>query len=227
MTARVLIVDDHPIMLEGMRGLISGEPGLQLCGEANSAASAMTAVEQFNPDIVILDLFLGADDDLELVGRMHGRWPKLPILLVSMHDETLFAERLLAMGARGFVMKREATQLLLTAVRKVLDGEYFVSPALGNRLFSRKARTKRSASTPDALTEREREVLADIALGRSAKEIANRLNINVKTVDSHRRAMREKLGLASSADLARYAMQWARPHPASPAEDEAQQLAPE
>jgi DNA-binding NarL/FixJ family response regulator len=128
-----------------------------------------------------------------------------------MQDETLFAERMLAMGARGFVMKKETSASILAAIRKVLAGEYYASPALGNRVVGRVAGARYSSRTPDPLTTRECEVLADIAAGRSTHEIAQRLGINVKTVDSHRRSMRGKLGLTSAADLVRYAAQWAKP----------------
>lgn len=219
MPTRVLIVDDHPVMLAGLRGLLSGESDLELCGEANSAATAIEAIELHKPDLLVLDLFLGADDDLEFVGRIHARWPDLRILVVSMQDETLFAERILSMGARGFVMKKEASLQVLAAVRKVIAGEYYVSAALGNRIFSRKkARSRHSTKLTVALTTREREVLADIAVGKGTQEISKHLGINAKTVDSHRRSMREKLGLTSAGDLVRYAMQWARPDDAADGE---------
>jgi DNA-binding NarL/FixJ family response regulator len=218
MPARVLIVDDHPAMLAGLRGLLSGEPDLELCGEAGSAAAAVKAIESSAPDVIILDLFLGADDDIEFVGRIHARWPRIRILVVSMQDEALFAERILAMGARGFVMKREASQVVLAAVRKVIAGEYFVSAALGERLFARKARARYSSNVVDVLTAREREVLADIAVGKSTQEISKHLGMHFKTVDSHRRSMREKLGLKSAAELVRYAVQWAQP--GGPPQDE-------
>lgn len=211
MSAKVLIVDDHPAMLAGLRGLLSGEPDLELCGEADSAASAVKAIETSAPEVIVLDLFLGADDDIDFVGRIHARWPHIRILVVSMQDEALFAERILAMGARGFVMKREASQVILAAVRKVLAGEYFLSPALGERLFARKARARYSSNVVDVLTAREREVLADIAVGKSTQQISKHLGMHVKTVDSHRRSMREKLGLNSAAELVRYAVQWAQP----------------
>jgi len=211
MPAKVLIVDDHPVMLAGLRGLLAGEPDLELCGEADCASAAISAIERTNPQIVILDLFLGADDDLDVVSRIHRRWPELRILIVSMQEETLFAERMLAMGARGFLMKREATASILAAIRKVIAGEYYVSPALGNRIYARKARARHNSKTFDVLTSREREVLTAIASGRDSHDIAIHLGINVKTVDSHKRAMREKLGLNSSADLVRYAIQWTQP----------------
>lgn len=205
MPARVLIVDDHPLMRDGLVELISGETDVAVCGEADSAASALAAVDTLNPDIVVLDLTLGADDGVALVATIHERSPALPILVLSMHDETLYAERLLGLGARGYVMKQEASEVFLFALRKLLGGEHYVRPELAARLFSR---VSRAHSQANQLTEREREVLRAIARGYGTQEIAKTLGMSAKTVDSHRRNMREKLGLASASDLVRYAMQW-------------------
>ena len=207
--AKVLIVDDHPLMREGLNELFAAETDLEVCGEADSAASALKAIELLGPDIVVLDLTLGADDGVALVGTLRQRWPALPILVLSMHDEAVYGERLLAMGVRGYVMKQEASQVILTAVRKVLAGEHYVSAALAGRLYARLTRTRDAAQPTDALTQREREVLRQIARGQSTQDIAVALGMSAKTVDSHRRNMREKLGLGSAADLVRYAVQWA------------------
>jgi DNA-binding NarL/FixJ family response regulator len=207
--AKVLIVDDHPLMREGLNELFAAETDLEVCGEADSAASALKAIELLGPDVVVLDLTLGADDGVSLVGTLRQRWPALPILVLSMHDEAVYGERLLAMGVRGYVMKQEASQVILTAVRKVLTGEHYVSAALAGRLYARMTRTRDAAQPTDALTQREREVLRQIARGQSTQDIAVALGMSAKTVDSHRRNMREKLGLGSAADLVRYAVQWA------------------
>lgn len=210
MPARILVVDDHPVMLAGLRDLLSREPDLELCGEADSAPAALEAIERLAPDLLILDLFMGAEDDLELVGRIHARWPDLRILVLSMQDEALFAERLISMGARGYVMKKEASRSILAATRKILAGEYYLSPELGNRILTRRSGTRYASKLAHVLTAREREVLADIAAGKSTQEIAQHLGINGKTVDSHRRSMREKLGLSSASELVRYAIQWSQ-----------------
>lgn len=208
--ARILIVDDHPLMREGLNELFAAETDLQVCGEADSAASALRAVELTNPDAVVLDLTLGSDDGVALVGTLRQRWPELPILVLSMHDEAVYGERLLAMGVRGYVMKQEASQVILTALRKVIAGEHYVSAALAGRLYARLTRGRDSASQhTDVLTQREREVLRQIARGQSTQDIAAALGMSAKTVDSHRRNMREKLGLGSAADLVRYAVRWA------------------
>ena len=206
MPARVLIVDDHPLMRDGLVELISGETDVAVCGEADSAATALAAIGTLNPDVVVLDLTLGADDGVALVATIHERSPLLPILVLSMHDETLYAERLLGLGARGYVMKQEASEVFLFALRKLVAGEHYVRPELAARLFSRVSRAH--SQQANQLTEREREVLRAIARGLGTQEIAKTLGMSAKTVDSHRRNMREKLGLASASDLVRYAMQW-------------------
>jgi DNA-binding NarL/FixJ family response regulator len=212
--AKVLIVDDHPLMREGLNELFAAETDLEVCGEADSAASALKAIELLGPDVVVLDLTLGADDGVSLVGTLRQRWPALPILVLSMHDEAVYGERLLAMGVRGYVMKQEASQVIVTALRKVIAGEHYVSAALAGRLYARMTRHRDQAQPTDVLTAREREVLRQIARGKSTQDIAAALGMSAKTVDSHRRNMREKLGLASAADLVRYAVQWASEEPA-------------
>ncbi len=209
---RVLIVDDHPLMREGLYELISAEPDMTVCGDAADAAGAIAAVELQHPDVVVLDLTLGADDGIGLVQELRTRVPDLKILVVSMHDETLYAERLIALGARGYVMKQEPADVFVGALRRVAHGEHHVSPALATRLFGRLARHRAqpasASAATDGLTDREREVLRAVARGRSTQEIAAELGMSAKTVDSHRRNIREKLGLGSAGDLVRYAVQW-------------------
>jgi len=208
MAARILIVDDHPLMREGLYELIASESDVEVCGEADSAASALAAIEALRPDVVVLDLTLGEDDGIALVETIHARSPALPILVLSMHEEALYAERLIELGARGYVMKQEASHVFLHALRKLIAGEHYVTPELASRLFARAARTSPQQGLTGQLTEREREVLRALAQGLGTREIAERLNMSAKTVDSHRRNMREKLGLSSAADLVRYAIQW-------------------
>lgn len=208
---RILVVDDHPLMREGLFQLLSGEPDFQLCGEADSAAAALAAVERLAPDVVVLDLTLGNDDGLEVVRALHAKYPQVRILVLSMHDEMLYAERLLGLGAHGYVMKQESPEVFLGALRKVATGEHFVSAAVGSRLFGKLARLREPANarSGDRLTEREHDVLREVAKGLGTQEIATALGMSAKTVDSHRRNIREKLGLASAGDLVRYAVRWA------------------
>ncbi len=208
---RVLIVDDHPLMREGLRELIGAEPDMEVCGDAGDAAGALASVADSRPDVVVLDLTLGSDDGIALVQQLRDRVPELRILVVSMHDEALYAERLLALGARGYVMKQEPAEVFVGALRRVAHGEHHVSPALATRLYGRLARHRGApaATAPsDGLTDREREVLRAVARGQSTQEIAAQLGMSAKTVDSHRRNIREKLGLVSAGDLVRYAVQW-------------------
>lgn len=206
---RVLIVDDHPLMREGLHELISTEADFEICAEAGDAPGAVAAAASSAPDVVVLDLTLGEDDGVTLVTELHERWPDLRILVLSMHDESLYAERLISLGARGYVMKQEAPEVFLAALRRVALGEHYVSPRLATRLFGRLARVRAPSShTTDGLTEREREVLREIARGHATQEIAAALGMSAKTVDSHRRNIREKLGLGSAGDLVRYAVQW-------------------
>lgn len=206
---RILIVDDHPLMREGLYELINAEQDFAVCGDAADAAGAIAAVEALRPDVVVLDLTLGSDDGITLVQELRGRVPDLKILVVSMHDESLYAERLLALGARGYVMKQEPAEVFVGALRRVAHGEHHVSAALATRLYGRLARQRHPANAAvDGLTDREREVLRAVARGISTQEIAAELGMSAKTVDSHRRNIREKLGLASAGDLVRYAVQW-------------------
>lgn len=206
--ARILLVDDHPLMREGLFELLSAEADFTVCGEADSAERALAAIELTTPDAVVLDLTLGADDGVALVGELHARWPLLRILVLSMHDESLYAERLLALGAHGYVMKQEPADVFLAALRRVIGGEHHVSNALATRLYGRLARARAAPHSIDGLTDREREVLRQVARGLGTAEIANALAMSAKTVDSHRRNIREKLGLHSASDLVRYAVQW-------------------
>ncbi len=209
---RVLIVDDHPLVREGLYELVTGEPDMAVCGEAADAAGALEAVQRLAPDVVVLDLTLGDDDGIALLQDLRARVPDLKVLVVSMHDEALYAGRLLSLGARGYVMKQESADVFVAALRRVASGEHHVSPALATRLYGRLARQRPEApaarATGDGLTDREREVLRAVARGLSTQEIAQALGVSAKTVDSHRRNIREKLGLGSAGDLVRYAVQW-------------------
>lgn len=208
MAARVLVVDDHPLMREGLAELIAGQRDIEVCGEADSVATALAAIDALQPDVVVLDLTLGQDDGVALVATLHSRSPLLPILVLSMHDETVYAEKMISLGARGYVMKQEASEVFLVALRKVIAGEHYVRAELAARLLARAARASQSHVPAGQLTAREHEVLRAIARGLSTQEMATLLGMSAKTVDSHRRNMREKLGLTSAGELIRYAMQW-------------------
>lgn len=209
--ARIVIVDDHPLVREGLKQLLSGLVEFVLVGEASNIAQAQQVIERSAPDVVVLDLTLGADDGVDLLGWLRQRQPQVRVLVLSMQDEALHAERLLRLGISAYVMKSVAEADFLNALRKVVRGQRHLSAAMSERLLT-KALRGQLASGPDdpvtALTERELEVFALIGRGVSTREIAEQLGLSMKTVDAHRRHMREKLNLRSSSELMRYAAQW-------------------
>jgi DNA-binding NarL/FixJ family response regulator len=206
----LLLVDDHPVVREGLNFLLAGQPDFQVVGEAGDGPAALEAVARLHPDVLVLDLTLDGQEAMQLIAELRRKHPELRILVLSMHDEMLFAERLLALGVSGYVMKQEAPGEFLRALRRVAAGDIHVSEAVSERLIAR-ARSGRSAvASPLApLTLRERDVIRLVAKGLGTQEIARALDMSPKTVDSHRRNVREKLGLASARDLVRYAVQWA------------------
>ncbi len=207
---RVLIVDDHPIVRHGLRRMIEASDDLGVCGEAETEAQAREAIRQLAPDVVIVDLTLGRGDGLELVRDVFAQHPELPMLVLSMHEETLYAERLLAVGARGYIMKQAASDQLLVALRRVLSGGIYLSDALAARLGDRiEAGPSRTTAHPvDRLSNRELQVLSLIGRGFSTREIAADLVLSIKTVESHRQAVKRKLGLGSNALLVQYALKF-------------------
>lgn len=213
--ARVVIVDDHPFVREGLKQLLAGQPDFSLTAEAASAADARKAIEGSPPDVAVVDLALGADDGVDLVRWIREHHPDVRVLVLSMQEEALYAERLLRLGVSGYVMKNVAGSDFLGALRKVARGQKHVSNAMGERLLSQVARGRVPSSDEDpvsALTERELEVFKLIGAGISTREISQRLDLSMKTVDAHRRHMREKLNLRSTSELIRYATQWVSAH---------------
>lgn len=210
-TARVLIVDDHPVMREGLQELLAQHTDLEVCGQADSIANALQEIERTKPDTIVLDLTLGPEDGVDLIRRLRETHVQIRILVLSMHDELLYAERLLSLGVQGYIMKQEAATEFLRALRKVAAGEVYVSQAVNARLLEQISRNRTRQGGPsglDTLTAREREVLKLTGQGRTTREIAQALAMSEKTVDSHRRNIRDKLGLHSSSELLRYAFRW-------------------
>lgn len=209
--ARVVIVDDHPVMREGLQELLAQHADLQVCGQADSIGNALHEIERTQPDVIVLDLTLGTEDGVDLIRKLRETHPRVRILVLSMHDELFYAQRLLSLGVHGYIMKQEAATEFLRALRKVASGEVYVSQAVNSRLLEQIARSRprgAGGSGFDTLTAREREVLDLTGQGRTTREIAQALAMSEKTVDSHRRNIRDKLGLHSSGELLRYAFRW-------------------
>jgi DNA-binding NarL/FixJ family response regulator len=203
------LVDDHPVVRYGLAYLLAEQPDFVVVGEAEDPESALEVIGNAAPRVVVLDLILQGRDAIPLLATLRERWPQLRILVLSMHDENLYAERLLALGAHGYVMKQEEPVEFLRALRRVAAGEVHVSQAIAKRVASRTGRRARaSAATATGLTARERGVLRLVAHGKGTREISAELGMSPKTVDSHRRNVREKLGLANARDLVRYAIRW-------------------
>ena len=206
----ILIVDDHQVVRSGLRQLIGSEPGLTICGEAKDAATAQQQVEEHHPDLILLDLSLeGGLNGIELIRQLHSRDPDLRVLILSMHDEALYAERALGAGAEGYVMKRAPSEELLQAIRRVLSGKRYVSKRMAERQSFSAGRSPGAASTPlSRLSDRELEVFRLLGNGYAPRHIAEKLFLSVKTIETHRRHIKQKLNLDSASELTRYAVQW-------------------
>lgn len=206
----VLIVDDHPLFREGLVHLIGNERDLSVCGEAGTAAEAAALTEKLRPALVLLDISLPDRNGLELIKDLHALHPELPILVISMHDESLYAERVLRAGARGYIMKQEGGGKILGAIRQVLAGRLYVSDKMSALLLERLAgpRAKGSRSPIEQLSDREFEVFSLLGQGLATREIARRLGLSVKTVEVHRGNIKRKLGLRTATELVRHAVRW-------------------
>jgi DNA-binding NarL/FixJ family response regulator len=209
---KVLIVDDHPIVRQGIKLMIANEPDLEVVGEAQSEREARNAIRERQPDVVIVDISLAQGDGLELVRDVHAHHPELPMLVLSMHDELIYAERLLAAGASGYIMKHAASDLLLVALRRVLAGHTYLSEALAQnlqRMRGSSGNVQGSGTDPiTRLSNRELQVLSLIGRGQSSREAADALGLSVKTVETHRQGLKRKLNLATNAQLLQYAINW-------------------
>jgi DNA-binding NarL/FixJ family response regulator len=207
---KVFVVDDHPIVRQGLALLINREQDLVVCGEAEDAQSAMQSVNAVRPDIMVVDISLSGPDGLDLLKDVRMRHPDLPVLILSMHDESIYAERALRAGAQGYIMKQEATEKVLVALRRILSHEIYVSERIANRMLQRyigSPSSERASSVAD-LTDRELEVFRLIGEGHSTRQIAEELHISVKTVESYQAHIKEKLSLRTARELVQHAIQW-------------------
>ena len=216
---QILIVDDHPMMREGLAQLINREKDLEIAGEADTAATAVEKTSQLKPDLVIVDITLPGRSGLELIRDIHSVHPGALVLVVSMHEESLYAERVLRAGGRGYVMKQEGGKKLMEAIRQVLSGQIYVSVATSARILETFSRDKTDAphTGVQSLSDREFEVFRLIGQGESTRDIAGQLNLSVKTVEVHRLNIKSKLDLATASELVHFAVRWMQSNPESQA----------
>jgi DNA-binding NarL/FixJ family response regulator len=207
---RILVIDDHPFMRAGLAQLIDRQADMQVCGEAGNPAEAIRELARCRPDLVLTDITMPGRSGLDLIKDILAVTPGLPVLVVSMHDETIYAERVLRAGARGYIMKEAGGENLLTAIRRIMGGEVYLSPAMSARILENLSqRRPRGSSSPiEQLTDREFEVFQLIGQGRSTREIAEQLHLSSKTVDVHRGHIKEKLDLQDTTALVRHAVRW-------------------
>ncbi len=206
----VMVVDDHPLVCQGLAQLIDQENDLAVCCQAPDAATALEAVERCSPDLIVVDISLKDISGLELTRVIKERFPDTSVLVLSMHDELLYAERALKAGAGGYIMKQEPPEMVLEAIRTVLDGDVFVSKSMASRLMKKAVHGTPGgeSSVVDSLSDREFEVFQLIGQGLGTRDIAGKLCVSVKTVESHQANMRQKLNIKTGRELARFAIMW-------------------
>lgn len=207
---KVFIVDDHPVFRDGLVSIVAQVPGVVVCGEAGDARTAFDAISQLKPDLVLMDINLPGKSGLELLQDVHAMRPDLPVLVISMHDEQLYAERVLRAGGRGYIMKQEGPDKMRDAITKVLDGQVYASERTAASILDALSRPRSIASTSTVgkLTDRELEVLRLTGQGKDNRAVAQELHISLKTVDTHRGHIKEKLGLKNGTELIHYAVRW-------------------
>ena len=216
-STRIVVVDDHPLFRHGLVQLLNSDDGFTVCGEASSAPEAMTLIRKLKPHLVIADLGLKGPGGLELTKSIRAEFPKMPILILSMHDEPTYAVRSLRAGANGYVTKQDALGSVLIAVREVMDGRVYLSPSMASEVISNVVLSKAApgANLTDSLTDRELEILERIGKGEEVKSIAKALHLSPKTVETHRAHIKEKLKLENARQVARFAVQWVSIHQGS------------
>jgi DNA-binding NarL/FixJ family response regulator len=205
----VFIVDDHPLLRQGLALMINRELDLTVCGEAEEAHTAMKEIAAKKPDILIADISLNGPDGLDLLKNVRGSYPNLPVLILSMHDESIYAERALRARANGYIMKQEATEKVLVAVRRILGGDIYLSDRMANKLLHQyiSGASADMNSRLSALSDRELEVFRLIGEGRSTRQIAEKLHLSIKTVETYQAHIKDKLSLHSGRELVQHAIQ--------------------
>jgi DNA-binding NarL/FixJ family response regulator len=208
-TRRVFIVDDHPLVREGLANLINQQSDLSVCGEAEDSAGAIAEIESTHPDVALIDISLKNESGLELVKSLQNRFPEVALIVLSMHEEALYAERALHAGARGYVMKRETTKNVLTAIRRVVEGDIYVGDRVVNAMAKRMSSRKTAAAEPvERLSDRELEIFRLLGQGRTPSQIAEDLSLSLKTVQAYCARAKEKFGVTSLTELLRAAIRW-------------------
>ena len=212
---RILIVDDHPLFCEGLRRMIDRHPALTVCGQAPDAASAMKAVAELKPALALVDISLEKTNGIDLIKSLKAKHEELPILVVSMHDESLYAERALRAGAQGYIMKNQPIKIVRDAIFKVLAGDIFLSEKMSTSVLARLLLGKKDEpeSPVEQLSDRELEVFQMLGHGKSSREIAQDLSLTIPTIHSFRNRIKEKLQFKNSTELVLHAMQWAGERP--------------
>lgn len=206
---RVLIVDDHPIMRQGLAQLINHEPDLQVVGEASDAAAGLTAVIELKPDLVIIDISLPGKNGLELIKDIRACTKQSALLVHSMHDESLYVERVLRAGGQGYIMKQEGGKKMMEAIHRILSGEIYVSPAMSGKILEIFSGRRAVSTDPvEALSDRQFEIFQMIGHGKGTRIISEDLKVSIKTVDAHRANIKDKLMLKTGNELVRYAVRW-------------------
>ena len=208
---KVFVVDDHPIVRQGLAQMVNREADLIVCGEAEDASTVLQSIVTVKPDILIVDISLNGPDGLELLKNIRTRYPSLPVLILSMHDESIYAERALRAGANGYIMKQEAAEKVLGAVRQILNHETYVSDRVASKILQRYISGSESpkSSPLSDLSDRELEVFRLIGMGHSTRMIAEELHLSIKTVESYQAHIKDKLSLKNGRELVQHAIQWA------------------
>ena len=210
MTTRIYIVDDHPLVRQGLSQIVASEADMEICGEAEDSPAAIRGVGEANPDAIIVDISLKGANGIELIKNLKAIHDDIPILVFSMHDETIYAQRALRAGAKAYVMKKESPSKVIDAIRKIIQGEIYVSPSVADQVLHQIVSGPGNVSTSpvDRLTDRELEVVQLIGRGLSSREVAESLHLSVKTIESHRAHVKEKLSLRNATELVQFSVQW-------------------
>jgi DNA-binding NarL/FixJ family response regulator len=209
---QVLIVDDHPVVRDGLTTIINHERDLNVCGEANDAHQALKAITELKPEVVVVDISLKNSDGIELTKNIKAGYPKLSVIVLSIHDESVYAERALLAGAKAYLMKDAASENIVRAIRTVLSGEIYVSNTISKKFLHKIAGDKTSTfKTPiENLSDREFEIFRLIGEGFKASQIAKQLHLSTKTIETYRSRIKEKLNLPNAAELLQYSIKWAK-----------------